>query len=52
LRWMIEAGQGTDQTILYGVPSNDLTSPPRHIAIERVTADTGTAVTLRRTRSW
>jgi len=27
------------QAILYGVPSNDLTSPPRHIAIERVTAD-------------
>ena len=27
------------QAILYGVPSSDLTSPPRHITIERVTAD-------------
>ena len=28
------------QAILYGLPSSELTSPPRHIAIERVTADT------------
>ena len=27
------------QAILYGVPSSELTSPPRHITIERVTAD-------------
>jgi len=27
------------QAILYGVPSSDLSSPPRHITIERVTAD-------------
>ena len=27
------------QAILYGVPSSELTSPPRHISIERVTAD-------------
>jgi hypothetical protein len=28
------------QAILYGLPSSELTSPPRHITIERVTADT------------
>jgi hypothetical protein len=28
------------QAILYGVPSSELTSPPRHITIERVTAET------------
>ena len=27
------------QAILYGLPSSELTSPPRHITIERVTAD-------------
>ena len=27
------------QAILYGVPSSELSSPPRHITIERVTAD-------------
>ena len=28
-----------EQAILYGLPSSDLGSPPRHITIERVTAD-------------
>jgi hypothetical protein len=29
-----------EQAMLYGLPSTELSSPPRHIAIERVTAET------------
>jgi acetyltransferase (GNAT) family protein len=31
--------QEFEQAILYGLPSTDLSSPPRHIAIERVTSE-------------